>query len=337
MNKQTEKFENIELLEQLYCIHSMSGREQKMMRFIKNQVKQIKNTECWFDEVGNMYVQKGNAETFPCVACHTDQVQQMHPKDFRLIKTGDLIFGWSDKKKAMCGLGADDKNGIFIALNCLKKFDSIKVAFFVGEEVGCVGSSQCDLEFFDDCRFVIEPDRKGSSDLITTMGATPVCSQEFINDIPYKQFGYKEEVGSMTDVLMLIEDNIGVSGLNLSCGYYHPHTDEEVTSLSDLYNCQNLVFEIIGKCTKVYPFTYEYLPKGNVWYSDYGKDKHWYNTDPFSYADGDEYCTDSICYNKREEDLFKQFLSDKYGVDFDKDLLYNDNEYTEFIRDWYSY
>jgi hypothetical protein len=37
----------------------------------------------------------------------------------------------------MEGLGADDKNGIWIALQCLKKYDTVKVAFFVSEEVGC--------------------------------------------------------------------------------------------------------------------------------------------------------------------------------------------------------
>ena len=42
----------------------------------------------------------------------------------------------------------------------------MKVAFFVSEEIGCVGSRNADMGFFEDARFVIEPDRRGYEDLI---------------------------------------------------------------------------------------------------------------------------------------------------------------------------
>ena len=57
----------------------------------------------------------------------------------------------------------------------------------------------------------------------------------------------------MTDVLELKERGIGVSCINLSCGYYEPHTDEEFTVKKDLLNCLRLVEHIIENCLSVYP------------------------------------------------------------------------------------
>ena len=78
-----------------------------------------------------------------------------------------MIFGYSPKERKQCGLGADDKNGLFIALECLASYDAIKCAFFVGEEIGCKGSGAVDISFFDDCRYCIQIDRRGNSDMVT--------------------------------------------------------------------------------------------------------------------------------------------------------------------------
>ena len=112
----------------------------------------------------------------------------------------------------------------------------MKVAFFVSEEIGCVGSRNADMGFFEDARFVIEPDRRGYEDLITNISYTSLCSDEFLKDIGFNAFGYQEEFGMMTDVLELKEKGLKVSCLNLSCGYYEPHTDHEFTVKKDLLN-----------------------------------------------------------------------------------------------------
>jgi putative aminopeptidase FrvX len=150
-------------------------------------------------------------------------------------------------------LGADDKNGIWIALRCLQKYDSLKCAFFVQEEVGCRGSSRADMSFFNDARFVLQCDRKGGNDLIWNIGGyTELCSNEFLSAIGYQEFSYKLELGMMTDVESLKDNGLKVSCLNLSCGYYRPHTDEEYTKKSELLNCLKLVEHIIETCPAVY-------------------------------------------------------------------------------------
>lgn len=249
---------NTELLFNLYAIHSPSGSEKKMRRFIRKYIaSNCGDVRMDTDKYGNLLCVKGEAETYPCLASHIDQVQKSHSKDFEVVTNGEVCFGYSAKSREQQGLGADDKNGIFICLECLKAYDVLKVAFFVGEETGCVGSDDVDIEFFKDCRFIVEPDRRGGSDLITSMFCGGVCSDDFIKAIGAERFGYTEERGSITDVGTLVERGVGISCLNLSCGYYEAHTDNEFTVLSELENCLVFVMRIIDECTDVYPFEYE--------------------------------------------------------------------------------
>lgn len=264
----------MELLKNLYSIHAKSGQEQKITRFIIQYLNRFKDVSCEVDEVGNLYIIKGDSETYPCIVAHLDQVQSTHAKDFKAVQTEDIIFGYSPNKREYQGLGADDKNGIWIALKCLEKSPVMKCAFFVSEEVGCIGSSKCDMSFFSDVRFVVQPDRKGGSDLINSISGMDIASKDFLNDIDYEDFGYKTTVGLMTDVLELSERGVGVSCINLSCGYYNPHTDEEFTCISDLLNALNLVLHIVHKCTKVYYHKVEY--DGSRW-SHYGLNRGSYS------------------------------------------------------------
>ena len=231
---------NTQLLKRLYSIYSPSGKEQKMMTFLCSYIKQLPgNISVSKDKFGNLYVIKGEAETYPCLVSHIDQVSHCnHSKDFKAVETREVIFGYSPKHKRFENLGADDKNGVFICLECLKKYDAVKVVFFREEETGCKGSSEAVMSFFDDVRFVIQPDRKGNSDLITNIGYSDLCSEGFMEAIEPEKWGYMEENGLMTDILALKENGLGVSCINVSCGYYNAHSDEETTMKKDLLKCR---------------------------------------------------------------------------------------------------
>lgn len=265
----------MELLKQLFSIHSKSGKEGKIRKFIWNWVRQtVPDAKIECDKPGNLYVTKGKSETYPCIVAHMDQVQERHSKDFIAYEAEDIIIGFSPKHKEQQGLGADDKCGLWIGLKCLQKFDCLKLAFFVGEEVGCKGSGLANMAFFDDCRFVIEPDRKGSEDLITQIGWTPLCSDDFLKDIGFKKFGYKETEGMMTDIEALKDHGLMLSCINVSCGYYKPHSNEEFVYKPALLNCFAFVEHIIKTCTKVYPHidNTAYYEKQNYYgdiYDDY--------------------------------------------------------------------
>jgi len=249
----------MELLKKMYEIHSMSGREKKFKRFIRKWIHEnVPNAEMSNDNLGNIYVVKGEASTYPVVVAHLDQVQNSHSRDFQALEAGDIIIGYSPKSRAQQGLGADDKNGVWIAMQCLLRFDNIKVALFVSEEVGCIGSSGANMGFFSDARFVLQCDRRGAHDLITCASWTELCSRDFVNAIQPDLFGYKETTGMLTDVLTLKEKGLSVSCINISCGYYEPHTDCEFTNIPDLMNCLSFVEHIIENCVDVYPHEFSY-------------------------------------------------------------------------------
>lgn len=241
------------LLKKLYAIHSPSGKEDKMIAFLVSYLKSLPGVKLGRDSYGNLYAWKGESEAYPCIVAHLDQVQRNHPRDFRAIETRDIIFGYSAKEHSIFGLGADDKNGIIICLEAIKKYDCMKVVFFKEEETGCHGSSRAEMKFFEDCRYVIQCDRRGNSDLITNIGCSDLCSEKFIQDIDPEKWGYKEETGMMTDVETLKERGLSVSAINMSCGYYNPHTDEEITVKRDLEKCWKFVQHIIEDCTGTYP------------------------------------------------------------------------------------
>ena len=245
---------NIQLLKRLYSIYSPSGKEQKMVKFLCSYIKQLSgDISVSKDEFGNLYVAKGEAESYPCLVSHIDQVSHCkHSKDFKAVETREVIFGYSPKNRRFENLGADDKNGVFICLECLKKYDAVKVVFFREEETGCRGSSEAVMSFFDDVRFVIQPDRKGDSDLVTSIGYAGLCSEKFMEAIEPEKWGYMEENGLMTDILTLKENGLGVSCINVSCGYYNAHTDEEITVKKDLTKSLMFIEHIIEDCTDVY-------------------------------------------------------------------------------------
>ena len=245
---------NFELLKQMYCIHSKSMEEENMRIFIKEWISEnVKYATVSEDIHGNLYVIKGISESYPCLCAHMDQVQDFHPDDFMCIDDGGIIAGLSPNARRQCGLGADDKNGLFIALSCLQKYEVLKCAFFVGEEVGCTGSSNADMDFFKNCRFCVQIDRKGNSDMVTSISGD-ICSDDFITAADCEKWGYNISDGFMTDVEALSENGVGISCINLSCGYYAPHTDYEFTSKQDVEKCYRFVCHLIEDCTDIYPF-----------------------------------------------------------------------------------
>lgn len=116
-----------------------------------------------------------------------------------------------------------------VCLKCLESFKAMKCAFFVQEENGCIGSRKADMDFFADCRFVIGCDRKGNGDIITRVHGMELCSEEFLETVSPGRYGYHPASGLSTDVHTLKARGLSVSCINLSCGYYEPHTDREYT------------------------------------------------------------------------------------------------------------
>jgi hypothetical protein len=198
------------------------------------------------DDFGNFYVTKGEADLYPCVVAHLDQVHDYH-KDYKVHRHGDTLFAFNGSKQV--GIGGDDKCGVFLAIEMLLKYDNVKVAFFQDEEVGCLGSDACDLTFFSDCSFILQGDRNHySNDFITYTNSIDVCSKEFTSAAKpiYEKYGYKESTGTVTDVGKLVNRKVGVSCVNVACGYLNAHTDSETVSISKLALCLRLFEDLFS-------------------------------------------------------------------------------------------
>lgn len=240
-------------------IQSYSYEQEKMIIYIEKQVNKIK-CNYYFDE-GNIYITKGNSENYACIVAHMDTV---HPivEDLTVIELNGNLTGFNVITMEQTGIGGDDKVGIFIALQCLEKFENIKIAFFRDEEVGCEGSYCADIDFFNNCNIVLQCDRRGNADFINNASGVDLSSKKFQNSIAsiLKDYGYKFFNGAMTDVMALKEQGIKASMANISCGYYNPHQSNEYVNIEDVSNCLNLVYSII-ETTKNKSFEHEYIEK----------------------------------------------------------------------------
>lgn len=331
----------------LYYVSSPSGKEKKMRKYIKDWCKQNVPSARVFADQSGIYITKGVAKSYPCIVAHIDEVHRERNNDYRVVVYGDYIFGYNTSSKEQQGIGADDKNGIWIGMQALLHYDCVKVALFVGEEIGCVGSGMADMRFFDDVRFVIQCDRRGKGDFITSAGGWKLCDEKFTSLVSMAYYGYKETSGLMTDVMELKSKGLKVAACNLSCGYYNPHTADETTVWSELCNCRDFVFHIIDTVQDVVPhepvrsYTY-YGGYGRGWYgSDY---EDWYDDgymDTYrrsSQADDSDVVSTSNGEVYTEEDFANQF-SDM------QDMMWqewceapNEFDVVAFYDDWkYSY
>lgn len=231
----------------LLKVQTNSENEKLMVLYLDKELRKLK-LDYQIDAVGNILVVKGKTNLYPCVVSHMDTVHNFVP-DFRVYKDiddDDVLFAMNGKQRV--GIGGDDKCGVFACLYLLKTMPQIKVVFFSREENGCKGSTNINKEFFVDCRYLIQLDRRGSGDFIQTYWGNKTVSHEFSSEIGVmkKKYKYRNKIGTVTDVMKLWNNKVGVSCINLSCGYYNPHTESEYISIKDLWHSVKFTEEIIN-------------------------------------------------------------------------------------------
>jgi tripeptide aminopeptidase len=304
-----------ELLIDVLSVQTSSGQEDLMIEYIKEFVKNNVPDADIVIKDNNIYVTKGTTYSkgaYPCVVAHTDTVHKIH-KDFKVYENKDIIFAFSNDECGQVGVGGDDKVGVWIALEMLISCDTIKCAFFHSEEVGCVGSSQADMEWFSDVGYVFQSDRRGHGDFVNSIGGKELFDKKFSKKISkvIKHHGYKETSGAMTDVEQLVDNGLDVCVANMSSGYYNPHTDSEVVDFYAAENCLLMIERLIEElgCEKYTNSEFGKTSWSNQWnsyngYGGYGGHYHWndYGSDGMEAevvieGDGQEvcyYCGDSV-------------------------------------------
>lgn len=191
---------------------------------------------------------------------HLDTVFPIKPTEDDLFFDSNRNVLWSS-----CGLGADDRAGVFIISKLLKycrahKQELPTIIFTLGEEKGGLGASAFIADYpinHNGIKFLIELDRQGKDDSVYYDCGNKEF-EEFINE-----FGFVTDWGTFTDI-SIIAPVWDVAAVNLSVGYFNEHTKTEMLFLNYLYATFEKVKKILGAATdKEFAFC-----KRN-WYEDY--------------------------------------------------------------------
>jgi len=151
-------------------------------------------------------------------------------------------------------LGADDKAGMTVLLFMIEKNIPGLYCFFIGEEVGCIGSGKACYDYqFRDYNRMVSFDRRGTKSIITFQSSKRCCSDEFANELATRmnKFGLTMEAdntGVYTDSAEFVD--VIPECTNISVGYYREHTNFEHQDIDHL----------IKLCIAVTKIDWETLP-----------------------------------------------------------------------------
>jgi tripeptide aminopeptidase len=187
------------------------------------------------DMIGNIYATKGTTNSFyPAVCAHTDTVHPIQP--FTVVEDFGKFIAL-DFEHHRTGLGGDDKAGVYVCLELLLSMPVLKAAFFVDEEIGCLGSKQADPSFFEDVGYCIEFDSPNNDILSFSCDGAQLCEEngamlKIAEPILTKFGAVKWQRHPYTDVAQL-RRKFSFECLNLPCGYYYMHSKREYVCIED--------------------------------------------------------------------------------------------------------
>jgi tripeptide aminopeptidase len=255
---------NKEFLKEILSIPTYSTQEQRVVKYLADYAIE-NNVECTIDKFGNVYLYKGDMEEGefrPCVVAHTDTVHNYHD----MLVSGDrrleieeekftkgkeevtILTAYDPMSGEQTGIGGDDKAGIFIALQLFENHDKIMAAFFVSEEIGCIGSRSADKTNFKNVGWFIQFDAP------TANWVSKVCNgvelfddkfQENIMDILTKHEQTKISRDPYTDVFAL-RPKTGINCINIFAGYENMHTRSEYVVVEHVQKAIDLAEDLIN-------------------------------------------------------------------------------------------
>lgn len=203
------------------------GTEKELFHLLGNDLQE--------DEFGNLFKNIGDSDVM--FTSHLDTATKALT-DVKHVIEGNII-----KTDGTSILGADDKAGVTIMLHMIENNIPGLYYFFLGEEVGCVGSRKVAAaqkeEKLEGINKVISFDRRSTDSIITFQGSQRCCSDSFgealakaFNDVD-ETFDYKTDKGGvLTDSKQFT--SIYPECTNISVGYYSEHTFSERQDIEHL-------------------------------------------------------------------------------------------------------
>jgi len=190
------------------------------------------------DSQGNYLLKIGDTRTI--FASHFDTACKSQTPVIHKIE-GDIIR--TDKTSI---LGADDKAGVTIMLWMIKNNVPGTYYFFIGEEVGCIGSGLAAkfIEFKGIYDRIISFDRRGTTSIITHQSGTRTCSDEFGKELARQLNNHRIGLEYKIDDTGVYTDSAEFTSVipectNISVGYYQEHTTNEHQDISHLTKLSN--------------------------------------------------------------------------------------------------
>jgi tripeptide aminopeptidase len=232
----------------LLAVPTCSRSEQYMIAFIQEQLEGM-GVPFFTDERGSIYATKGSGPGFyPMVCAHTDTVHQIRTRIE--VEEGCGILRAYTPDGDSTGCGGDDKAGIFVCLELLRIRPRLKAAFFVSEEIGCIGSSHADLAFGQDVGYCIEFDSPNGDIISYSCDGMQLFDDrgpfaEAVLPVLDAHGMTKWQRHPFTDVAQL-RRRFDFECLNLPCGYHDMHSDREYVVLSEVDNAICAGLEIVG-------------------------------------------------------------------------------------------
>lgn len=253
------------LLKKVLSVPTYFGREERLREFLINFA--VKNKiPVKVDNKGNVYLVKGvlnEGESYPCVVAHmdtvhSDQIPLIDENSKLIIHEEKINLGtklWAgmkiDGKEVQTGIGGDDKAGVFICLEIIKKYDKIIGAFFVEEEFGCKGSLNLDKDILKDVGYFIQFDAPFENWCsFTSMGVQLFNKETFDKIKPtLLEFGVSNISNDPYTDVFRIKEKLDVVCMNFFAGYYKMHTNNEfviVEHIEKAINFGSKIIEVLG-------------------------------------------------------------------------------------------
>lgn len=241
------------------------GSEQELFPILFNTVDGLQ-----LDEFGNLFVKIGDSDvmfTSHLDTATSDNSVVNHVFDGDTIKT--------DGKSI---LGADDKAGVTIMLYMIQNNIPGLYYFFLGEEVGCIGSkkvanSQKENKI-ESINKVISFDRRGTNSVITYQSGKRCCSDNFGKTLSAQLNQTNADFLYESDTTGVLTDSIQFIGIysectNISVGYQSEHTFSESQDITHLEKLAESCLKIDWNSLPVErdPSVVDYKSYGNNWNS----------------------------------------------------------------------
>lgn len=326
-NKITMKLD-LELLKEVLSISAPSEQEEDAIMYVTKWVKKnIPKAKVKADKYGNLYVTKGKAEFYPTFVGHLDDVHSYYPNK-KILELDDWLYAMNPDDGQQIGTAGDDKVGMYLCLESLRTYDNVKAFFPVEEELGTIGTGQCDMSFFDDSQYVIQSDRRGNEDIVVSSYSTKMTSKVFnkVAAAVGKPYGYKLcHSGGLTDVITLKQQGLNVCSINIASGYYQPHTSSETVSISDVSDMVAIVSDLVDELgDKVWKHKYkkaDYSKQYKSWGNDYYNQVRTWNKG-----------SESSYYDKKSS--FSTDSSTKYSKTVKHGTIATDVDGVDWRYDW---